>query len=237
MSLYYTHLIQSSFASDLIAAYPLSNANDAHAGLNGVATGVVFDSTNAVNGNAGQFTLASNSRVLLPDNNLFSFTNGTNDLPYSMKCNIYLRTIGVLNPILWKGNGSANPSSEYYFFVDATNRIRIAHCDKTTINWRIEAFTSTTLALNTPYNIVLTYNGNGSWTGWKVYVNGVSQTMTNASVGTYTTMNNTTFQPAIGNASGVVIPFRGMIDEFYIFKKELSLAEVTTLQTNFYPNF
>lgn len=233
---YYRTLIQNTIVPDLIAAYQLSDGTDSYAGLNGTAINVVFNSVNAVNGNAGQFDSLVSPGIIIPDNNIFSFTNGTTDIPYSIKCNIFLRTINTLSAIFWKGDGTVSPTREYYFYIDNTNRVRIIHCSKSGTGVKIDAFTTTTLARNTPYNIVLTYNGNGSSSGFEIYVNGVSQPMGSANVGTYTTMNNTGVPPSIGSNNNRVLNFRGTIDELYIFKKELSQAEVTTLQTNFYPN-
>lgn len=90
----------------------------------------------------------------------------------------------------------------------------------------------------TPYNVVATYDGSGVWTGIKIYVNGVSQSLTAVSNGTgYTSMGNTTVTPIIGNRSGGNSPFVGTIDELYIFNAKLTPAQITTLQSNYYPNF
>lgn len=237
--IYYRTLIQeeTGFLTDLIAAYQLSNGNDSYAGLNGVATRVVFNSVNAVNGNAGQFDSLVSAGIIIPDNDIFSFTNGTTDIPYSIKCNIFLRTTPNIHAIFWKGDGTISPAREYYFYIDSLNRVRIVHCSKSATGVKIDAFTTTTLAINTPYNIVLTCSGNGLSSGFKIYVNGVSQPMGSSNAGTYTTMNNTNVTPSIGSNNNRALNFRGTIDELYIFKKELSQTEVTTLQTQYYPNF
>jgi hypothetical protein len=47
-----------------------------------------------------------------------------------------------------------------------------------------------------------------------------------------TTANATIGGPFSGNA-----PFVGTIDELYIFNGALTQAQVTTLQTQYYPNF
>lgn len=101
----------------------------------------------------------------------------------------------------------------------------------------IGASISGTVSSSTQYNIVATYDGSGSWTGIKLYINGTLQSLTALNNGTpYTSMGNTTVQQTIGNAANAAAPFRGTIDECYIFNKELSQSEITTLQTNYYPN-
>jgi hypothetical protein len=105
--------------------------------------------------------------------------------------------------------------------------------------WPSIPFTSIsgTVSANTQYNVVCTYDGSGSWTGIKLYINGTLQSLTALNNGTpYTSMGNTTTQQIIGNASNFGSPFRGTIDELYIFNKALNQSEITTLQTNYYPN-
>lgn len=244
MSTYYRSLIQSISAlkSGLIAAYKFeSNGNDSYSTYNGtVGTSVTFSTTNAVDGLAGQFTRVINSRITLPTTgNAFSFTNGTTDRPFSIKANIYLRGLGVTQTILGKYSGSANNTSEYFFYVRPTNQLAIVCCNRLTGNVIIGAQTAV-LSLNTAYNVVVTYDASGTFGGFKIYINGVSQTLTNISSGTgYVGMGITALNPVIGNIAQASATFAmgGMIDELYVFNRVITQAEVTTLQSIYFPNF
>ena len=62
--IFYYNSITSSFKTSLIAAYKLSNGNDELGLYNGTpGASVTFSSTNAVDGNAGQFITNSNSII------------------------------------------------------------------------------------------------------------------------------------------------------------------------------
>jgi len=235
---YYRTLIQSTVIPFLVSAYKLSDATDSYGGYNGTAgSAVVFNSTNAVDGNAGQFINSTNSRISIPDNNAFSFTTGTADTPFSIKANINISTLGATNMIFSKYSGALNNTSEYFFYVNTANKLALVLFDKNAGGVYIGASISGTLSVSTQYNVVCTYDGSGSWTGIKLYINGTLQSLTALNNGTpYTSMGNTITQQTIGNSSNFGSPFRGTIDELYIFNKALDQSEITTLQTNYYPN-
>ncbi len=235
---YYRTLIQSTLVPFLVSAYKLSDATDSYGGYNGTAGGaVVFNSTNAVDGNAGQFINSIFSQISIPDNNAFSFTTGTTDMPFSIKANINISTLGATNIIFCKYSGALNNTSEYVFYVNTANKLALILFDKNAGGVYIGAIISGTVSANTQYNVVGTYDGSGSWTGIKLYINGTLQSLTALNNGTpYTSMGNTTTEQTIGNAANAAAPFRGTIDELYIFNKALSQSEITSLQTNYYPN-
>jgi hypothetical protein len=86
-------------------------------------------------------------------------------------------------------------------------------------------------------NVIVTYDGSGTAAGIKFYVNNVLQSTNNASVGIYLSMGNTALTPVIASSALGSIKFVGTIDELYIFNAALTVAQVATLQTNYYPNF
>jgi len=80
--------------------------------------------------------------------------------------------------------------------------------------------------------VTLTYDGSGNSTGVKMYLDGVSQTMT--AVSASTTINATignNKKAAIGaaNADDGVNHFKGMLDEVGVWDKTLTASEVTEL--------
>jgi hypothetical protein len=240
---YYRILIQeeTGFSNLVVAAYKFeNNGNDSHINAyNGtVGSSVAFSTTNAVDGLAGQFINDTNSRIVIADNNAFSFTNGVNDTPFSIKANIRSTTTSVVQSIFSKYTGSNNNTSEYLFYLRGqTGRLAILFFNKNAGGGFIGVETTASVANGLVNNVIVTYDGSGVWTGIKMYLNGVLQSLSNLSSGTYVGMGNTTVTPIIGNRSGGNSPIAGTIDEFYIFNAVLNPAQIDTLQTNFYPNF
>ena len=240
---YYRSLIQTvtTFKNLLVAAYKFeNNGNDSHTnGFNGtVGSAVTFSSTNAVDGLAGQFISNTNSRITIADNDAFSFTNGTTDTAFSIKANITSTNSTTIQPIFSKWNGSNNNTSEYLFYTRATTgRLAILLFNNVGTNRFIGVETTASVTNGFVNNVIVTYDGSGTVGGIQMYINGILQSVTNISSGTYVGMGNTTLTPIIGNRSGGNAPFIGTIDELYVFNAELTPAQATTLQTNYYPNF
>ena len=230
----------SLIKKDLVAAYKLSDGTDSYINAyNGtVGSAVIFSTTNAVDGSAGQFANDINSRITIADNDAFSFTDGTNDKPFSIKANINYNQLGAINPIFCRYTGSNNNTSEYLFYLRSNGKLALLLFNKASGGVYIGAETSNALTVNTAYNVVCTYSGSGSWTGIKLYVNGVSQTLAALNNGSgYTSMGNTSLLSQIGNSSTVVNAYRGTLDELYIFKAVLNQTQIDVLQTKYFPNF
>jgi len=237
---YFYNANASLIKKDLVAAYKLSDGTDSYiyAYHGTVGSAVIFSTTNAVDGTAGQFGDNVNSRITIADNDAFSFTNETNDKPFSIKANIYYTQLGAINPIFCRYSGSNNNTSEYLFYLRSNGKLAILCFNKASGGVYIGAETSTALTVNTAYNVVVTYSGSGAHTGFKLYVNGVSQTLAALNNGSgYTSMGNTSLLTQIANTSTTNYPFRGTIDELYIFKAELNQVQIDALQTKYFPNF
>jgi hypothetical protein len=234
---YYNIQPRSVLNASLFAVYKFEgNGNDSLGVYNAtsIGSGVTFSSTNAVDGLAMQTANSVNTRINLPINT-FSFTTGTVDNPFSIKANIRLRGLSVQQSILSKYNGNLNNTSEYFFFVNNSNRLQLLLFNRLT--GYIGAISTSTFLINTNYNIVVTYDGSGLWTGIKIYINGTLTTTTAVNSGTYLSMKTTTLVPTIGNSVVQNNRFIGMIDELYVFNGAITQAQVTTLQTQYYPNF
>lgn len=237
---YFYNSNSSLIKKDLLAAYKLSDGTDSYINAyNGtVGSAVIFSTTNAVDGSAGQFNNNVNSRITIADNDAFSFTDGTNDKPFSIKANIYCTQLGGISPIFCRYTGSNNNTSEYLFYLRSNGKLALLLFNKASGGVYIGAETSAALVVNTAYNVVCTYSGSGSWTGIKLYVNGVSQTLSALNNGSgYTSMGNTSLLTQIANTSTTNNSFRGTIDELYPFKSELNQAQIDVLQTKYFPNF
>ena len=244
---YYRALIQqsTSFKNLLIAAYKFeNNGNDSHTGgYNGtVGATATFSTANAVDGLAGQFSSVATSRITIPDNNIFSFTTSTGigngvDKPFSIKANIRIFNYATNNGIFTKYDGTNTNTSEYMFYVRTNGRLALLMLNRGTGTNYLLVETIATIALGAVQYVVVTYDGSGTAAGIKLYVNNVLQSTNNTIVGTYLSMGNTALTPVIGASALGAVKFVGTIDELYIFNAALTVAQVATLQTNYYPNF
>lgn len=94
---------------------------------------------------------------------------------------------------------------------------------------RIQWITTNSFSTGTWYHVVVTYSGNSSATGFKIYVNGSSQAITvqfNTSASNWTTAQDFNFG-TYNNGSGAY--YNGQLDEVTFWNKELSSGEVTSL--------
>lgn len=100
---------------------------------------------------------------------------------------------------------------------------------------RIQWITSNTFSIDTWYHVVVTFSGNQSATGFKIYVNGSSETISvqfNTSAADWTTSQDLNVS---GYANGAGAYYNGLLDEMTIWNKELSAAEVTSLYNSGVP--
>lgn len=244
MSYYRTLLTFAStpLNASLLAVYKFEgNGNDSLGVYNAtsIGSGVTFSTANAVDGLAMQIGIRSvNGKISLPvTGNPFSFTTGTVDKPFSIKANIRVRGSGVIQSIITKYSGTNNFTSEYLFYISASNILSFYMHNRTGTTY-IGAQYATPLMRDTNYNVVLTYDGSGVWTGINMYLNSTLLTLAPLNSGSgYTSMRIGTAVPTIGNAETVNFGFQGMIDELYFFNGAISQTDVTTLQTQYYPNF
>jgi hypothetical protein len=225
----------------LISAYKLSDASDSLNVNNGSSTGVTYTNSRAVDGNAAQFTLRTN-RLHIPYSSSLVFSNGTIDKPFSIKSNIYLtRIIGTVNYIFSRSTTANNNTSEYIFYVRATGELALILLNKNAGGVYIGAQSPPlSILINTPYNVIVTYDGTGVWTGIKLYINGILQTTSALNNGTgYVCMSNTNTSlfTNIGKIGTSSFDSPLTIDETYVFNRVITQSEVTTLQTLYYPNF
>lgn len=227
----------------LVAAYKLSDGTDSHINSYNASTltSINFNNTNAVDGNAAQFPLKT-SRFIIPYNSSFVFSDGTSDKKMSIKANIYLTRIAdTVNYIFGRHTGTTNNSSEYVFYVRTSGQLAFLKMNKAAGGVYIGAQSpANSIVLNTAYNVIVTDNGSNSWTGVKMWINGVAQTLTSLNNGTgYTCMSNTNtgLDTNIGKVGTSSFDSPLTIDEVYLFNDELTAEEIAILQTNYYPNF
>ena len=226
----------ANFLEGLVAYYPLnSNANDSINGYNGTQVGTPTFTSGKV-GNAINFGNDTTGRYFdIADNNNFSFTNGTNDVPFTISLWVNFSGFGAIGNWFINKRGATIGTDEWQF-IYYQNRLQFNkfQFNNNSIHQQI-ATTTTPFLLNTWYHICYTDSGNASVGSGKLYINGVTNVAINQNVGgTYTRMNNGTMITRIGHASFGLLPsngkHRGSIDELAIWKnRELTATEVLEL--------
>lgn len=167
-----------------------------------------------------------------PDDDRFSFTDGVNDLPFSISMWVWIDSFSVANNALFVKRPTTGSTSEYYTFIgDDTGQARILLHSEGETGVFISRISDSVLSTDTWYHLVFTYDGSGLSSGIKIYINGSEDTTSDASSGTYVRMINSTELPQffrLGTNNNTV--HKGIIDEVGIWKnKELTLTEVSEL--------
>ena len=156
----------------------------------------------------------------------FSFWSGTQDLPFSVSS--WVRLTGAPSAtanIASKGQWSANAKREWLFGV-AANRKAVIQIFDESANTYIGKVTSAALSLNTWYHLVMTYSGNETSAGCKIYVNGAAVGVADNESGTYSGMD-TTAGGYYGNVGSAV--FKAHVNDISIWSAELSAAQIATM--------
>ena len=226
----------TNFLNGLVAYYPFdANANDfsgnSHNGTQiGSPTYVAGKINNAINfGNNLNLNY-----IDIADNNDFSFTNGTTDVPFTISMWVNLTSASVTGSWFISKRGETSGTDEWQFMF-FQNRVQFwkFQFNNNGIYQQIATATGA-LPLNTWTHFVYTDDGSGAVGSGKIYRNGVLSTNINQNTGgTYTRMNNGTNLTRIGMNSwtpAATLKTRGLIDELSVWKnRELTASEVLEL--------
>ena len=164
-----------------IASYPLANnSNEAIGstlGIDGVDTAMSYNGTEALfNG--------TTSYIAVADNSIFSFTDGVNDLPFTIEADVSVND-GSSFCIVTKGDSV--PTVEYFIYYTGTF-LQVTLRDGSSNS--IVANTVMSFTNGVDYKIKINYIGNKLNTGISVFLDDVLQTSTYQANGTYTGMAN-----------------------------------------------
>lgn len=209
-----------------------NNVDDATLNSLPIATSITYNATGKVNQSA-IFAGASNY-VVLPNASDLNFGDGATDSPFSVGMWVNFDTVASSQRLFTKRDGGfLGTVDEYRVLWSSTNKLVFTLYDASS-GGTIARSGSTTPTISTWYYLTFTYDGSGTEAGLKIYVNGVEETYTSQSSGTYTAMEVGTSAPAIGTSNYNLGngSFDGQMDEFTIWDKELSGAEITGLVTD-----
>jgi len=210
-----------------------SNAvDDAQEEQDGVATANTED-LHVAGKLDGAFDFDEQYAVVIDDNDVYSFGDGTDDSPFSIAAWIYNDGSNGYQIIVSK-NGSATTSYDEWYFALVNQKLYLILYDKNANAYRFKITDST---ISTGWHLVVaTYDGSGGTSAADkitLYVDDVDTASTTGSVGTYVAMENLDGLVRIGAgfySSGVLAYyFRDKIDNVMIFDKELSASEVLSL--------
>jgi hypothetical protein len=231
---YYGSLQSASpLLADLVAWYNFNNNvldatpnahNGTEVGSPSYVTGIIGNAINFQNDNTLRY-------VTVADSDDFSFTDGVNDLPFSIS--FWVQNLALSSTANYYICKRLSNAAEY-IVTYSSNRINftIYSQGNNLININVQSIMNP-FGLSTWAQIVVTYDGSGLASGMKIYVNGVDVSDTTSMSGTYVRMNNTPAQLWFGNAEFGSIQqrkHRGYMDLLGVWKdRELTPSEVTQL--------
>ena len=221
------------YTADLVASYNFDSNFTDYTGNNpltpsgttppvaGVAGGIV--SNCAEFNSTGDYTLAA-------DSNDFSFTDGVNDLPFSVSfwANFTSYDPGFSGGA-WLLSKRDNSTNEEYQIMSYQNELAFVLFSGGGSANILNARIAYPPPIGSWHHYTFTYDGSATFAGLKIYIDGVSQSLTNNSSGTYTGMINGTQDVNIGSQSWQpsAASFEGKLDETHIWKnRELTASEV-----------
>ena len=236
---YYRSLASFQIASEVPSNYPLANiiseykfednALDTVGTNNGTATSLTY--VTGLVDKSGDFTAAT-SRVEVASAANLSFNNGITDIPFTFTFCVKFHTTPSNQPILLNKKSTVDGSlAEYQIDYTNTEGFQFQLTDATFSN-RLRVFKAFTPTLNQWYHFTITYDGSETLGGMKIYFDGVEQTVSTLTSGTYTGMTASSGDLVIGaNAQNTGRTLDGEMDAVRVWNKELTQTEITAIAT------
>jgi len=218
-------------------------ATDVHVNsLGGSFTGASY--TTGINGQAFNFGSGTEVRYVdVPDNNLLSFTDGTNDVRFSMRCWVWFDSKSSAGNWLINKRDNNNQNEYQLNYSNAQNQLLFT---KFSLGDNAANSVRTDTGVNPANNQWhhLFYTDDGTKFGGKIYLNGLDITSGHTEVGTYVRMINGTNLMRFGMSSwgvGESVKHRGRLDEIAIFNGYEATPQQVVDDYNlgvgkFYPN-
>lgn len=196
----------------------------------GTHNGRNYDCELVLTGKIGKaYNTKPSKYISIPDSDDFSIVSGLSDSPFSMSLWFYINDYDVHPP--WFINKRTPTAAEWQLFYDNNNIALLFFNNGSYTNYtKQQTISKNFLSENTWYNITATYNGNGSASGIKIYLNSSLMSTETVNVGTYTGMTNTDAPLTIGTQGwNVPVASDMLIDQVAIWRRELKLLDVKRL--------
>ena len=198
----------------LLADYQFNNnlIDDAN-GYNLVGTDITYNNGNAV------FNGTTSNARRGDTNDIFSFTDGVNDLPFRIELSVKFNSLSNTIQFLLSKRGSGDNKNEWQLARNGNKLTFSLFSDKEITDY-IQKTINTDINIIENYLIIIDYNGNGI-NGLNINVNGVDGQEQNL-VGNYLKMLPTQSILALGIAEfdsfNNILKFNGEIDYLKIYK-------------------
>lgn len=203
----------------------------------GLAYSVTNVSTKGGNGTlVGAYFFNNVSSVInLTDRDVYSFTDGS-DKPFSVSFWMYPYQTGTGNVILSKRDDYYASNKEYDVQITGGGYARLNVNLWDADNDRIGRRYDSPLSPSVWYHVAITYSGNESSNGIKIYLNKARVDNYDSSSGSYDGMVNRDVPVLIGayisNTKALGGLFYGKLDEISLFNKTLSQSEINDIYDN-----
>ncbi len=198
----------------LLADYQFNNnlIDDAN-GYNLTGTDITYNNGNAV------FNGTTSEATRLDSGGIFSFTDGTNDLPFRIETSIKFNAFtNRFQFIVKKRDGDIDNLEWQLFYENDSNSFGFTLYTDFGNNNFIVVRNQITPDTNTIYNIVVEYDGSKTLEGLNLSVNGILGTNKQIN-GTYLGMSKTGSSLTLGIANfAEIFDFDGQIDYLKIYK-------------------
>lgn len=176
-------------------------------------------------------TMGTGTRLSITNIDKYSFTNGVNDLPYSISLWVKIIGVGTSYGVLVGKNaiglGNQNNNAEYLLALTTANRLYFQKWSEgNTANW--DRFTTVNiLPKNEWLHIIVTDDSLGNV---KIYINGALQASTKTTQGTgfikYSKTTDSRFGIFSSPAANAITYFYGWMEDLLVFNKELNTDEI-----------
>jgi len=199
--------------------------------ISGATTGVSGANQTYTTNEAYDFD-GVNDVVDIPDNPTLTFSDGTNDEPFSIAA--WINPDDATTFRIFTKNLN-NTNREYLFTITGADNLALALFDgdnnPANQNRRFGDTDFTTLQ-NTWSHVVVTYDGSSTATGISLYIDAVEETYSLTSTGSsYNAMNDVAGAVEIGRFVDGSFA-NGAIDDVRVYSKELNSTEVNNLYNN-----
>lgn len=151
---------------------------------------------------------ANSDYIIIPDSNLFSFTDGVTDRPFKIKFDAIFHNLGVIElgfylKFIMSKRGtppSSNFNQEWQLYTsNSVNSPKLEFNVVDNVTGGTLKFTGSTILMNgVNYKISMNYDGAGNMA---MSLNGVPEVVTKTTTGTYTKMRNTASNVKLGSTA------------------------------------
>lgn len=225
----------NSIYNNLIEGYKLNNS-DSYTGFTPLTIGGAVTYDTGVDGNCVVFTKVAGSLIKSKYNSQFSFTDGVNDKPFSVKFNINPTSLAGRGVIVGKiVTGATDLKNEWIVFL-LSGKIALYLRDKADTSKQLYVYQTTPLVSGAWKTVVITYDGSKLASGIKINIDDSFVATTDASALPYTGMRPSRRLLVVGNNEaefGTADRLAAKVDEVYIFENVITSDEITYLQTNY----